>query len=56
MNIKNNLRKKIQYIVIILTLLFSTAAGLTPSTISGEETDSKDFTHAVFGELASTTT
>ena len=40
---------------ITLTLLFSAVAVLTPSATSGEETTSKDFTHTVFGEYASST-
>lgn len=49
MNMKNNLRKKIGYIVIILTLLFSTVAALTPLATSYA------YTHAVLAEYASNT-
>jgi hypothetical protein len=54
MNRRNSMSKTVTA-VIMLTLLFSVVAGLTPSTISGEETTSKAFTHTVFGELASST-
>jgi hypothetical protein len=48
---RNSMSKTVTAIVILI-LLFSAAAGLTPSTISGEEANSKTFTHTVFGEAA----
>ena len=51
MDRRNSMSKTVTAIV-MLTLLFSAVAGLTPSTISGEEANSEAFTHTVFGEAA----
>jgi len=41
---------------VTLALVLFAAAALTPSTASGAEGTSRDFTHTVFGEFGSSTT
>lgn len=55
MSVKDVMRKRVGAATIILTLLLFPVAALTSSTTSAQEADSKDFTHTVFGELASAT-
>jgi hypothetical protein len=40
---------------LMLTLLFSAVAGLTPSTVSAEDFDFAAYTHTVFAENGSAT-
>lgn len=54
MNIKSE-PGKIVLAAVILTFLFSTVAGLTPSATSGEAAFSDTFTHTIFAEYATTT-
>ncbi len=54
MNIKSE-PGKIVFAAIILTFLFCTIAGLTPSATSGEAAFSDTFTHTIFAEYATTT-
>lgn len=54
MDRRNSMSKTVTAIA-MLTLLFSTVAGLTPSTASSEETDFDLYTHTILGENASAT-
>jgi hypothetical protein len=54
MDRRNSVSKTVTAIV-MLTLLFSTIAGLTPSTASGEDSASDVYTHTVFAENGSAT-